>query len=108
MNTMVSEKVLSEMTRSEKVELVQWLIKDLTDDVGEIEKTEGVCGGSARIRKTRIPVWLLENARRLGSSEADLLENYPSLTAKDLANAWDYVRLNKTEIEKEIAENNAA
>ena len=105
MNTTVSEKVLSELSRSEKVELVQWLIKDLTDDVGGIEKTEGVCGGSARIRKTRIPVWLLENARRLGSSEADLLENYPSLTAKDLANAWDYIELHREEIEHEIIEN---
>ncbi len=30
-----------------------------------IEKTENVCGGSARIVGTRIPVWLLVEARDL-------------------------------------------
>ncbi len=108
MNTTVSEKVLSEMTRSEKVELVQWLIKDLTDDFVGIEKTEGVCGGSARIRQTRIPVWSLENARRNGVTEAELLQDFPSLTAQDLANAWAYVRSHREEIEREIAENEKA
>ena len=96
------------MTRSEKVELVQWLIKDLTDDVGEIEKTEGVCGGSARIRQTRIPVWSLENARRNSVTEAELLQDFPSLTAQDLANAWTYVSSHREEIEREIAENESA
>ena len=62
-------------------------------------------GGAACIRQTRIPVWMLENARRQGLSEADLLLNYPSLTAKDIANAWDYVGFNQAEIENEIAEN---
>lgn len=32
----------------------------------------GVCGGSARIIRTRIPVWLLDALRRDGSSEAEL------------------------------------
>ena len=103
--SIVQEIEVSKLSRSEKVKLLQILMRDLSDDVGGIEKTEGVCGGSARIRKTRIPVWLLENARRLGSSEADLLENYPSLTAKDLANAWDYIELHKEEIEREIIAN---
>ena len=31
-----------------------------------IEKTPGVCGGDPCIRQTRIPVWLLEQLRRLG------------------------------------------
>ncbi len=104
MNT-VQEIEVSKLSRSEKVKLLQWLVRDLSGEVEGIEKTEGVCGGSARIRKTRIPVWLLENARKLGSSEADLLENYPSLTAKDLANAWDYVESHKEEIEREIIAN---
>ncbi len=104
MNT-VQEIEVSKLSRSEKVKLLQWLVRDLSGEVEGIEKTEGVCGGSARIRKTRIPVWVLENARKLGSSEADLLENYPSLTAKDLANAWDYVESHKEEIEREIIAN---
>ena len=103
--SIVQEIEVSKLSRSEKVKLLQILVRDLSDEVAGVEKTEGVCGGSARIRKTRIPVWLLENARRLGSSEADLLENYPSLTAKDLANAWDYVELHREEIEREIIDN---
>lgn len=104
MNTL-QEIEVSKMSRAEKVKLLQFLVRDLSNEFEGIEKTEGVCGGSVRIRKTRIPVWLLENARRLGSSEADLLKNYPSLTAKDLANAWDYVELHKEEIEREIIAN---
>ena len=103
--SIVQEIEVSKLSRSEKVKLLQWLVRYLSGEVEGIEKTEGVCGGSARIRKTRISVRLLENARRLGSSEADLLENYPSLTAKDLANAWDYVESHKEEIEREIIAN---
>lgn len=33
-----------------------------------VEATPGVCGGSACIAGTRIPVWLLEQGRRLGMS----------------------------------------
>lgn len=106
MNT-IAEITISELSRNEKVELLQWLVKDLGDDSPGIQKTEGVCGGAACIRQTRIPVWALENARKLGVSEVDLLLNYPTLTAKDLANAWDYVSLHREEIEKEIAENEA-
>jgi uncharacterized protein (DUF433 family) len=105
MNTTVSEKVLSKLSRVEKVELVHWLIKDLTDDFDGIEKTANVCGGSARIKQTRIPVWSLENARRQGITEAELLQDFPSLTAQDLANAWVYVRSNLIEIEREIDQN---
>lgn len=57
--------------------------------------------------RTRIPVWVLEQVRRLGTSEAELLRAYPSLRAEDLANAWAYVRGHREEIEREIAENEA-
>jgi uncharacterized protein (DUF433 family) len=70
-----------------------------------IEKTPGVCGGDPCIRQTRIPVWLLEQLRRLGASEADLLEDYPCLQAKDLTNAWAYVAAHADEIERQIVEN---
>ena len=106
MNT-IAESKIAELSKNEKVELLQWLVRDLDDDFPGIHKTEGVGGGAACIRQTRIPVWLLENARRQNISEADLLLNYPALTAKDLANAWDYVNLHRQEIEKEIAENEA-
>jgi uncharacterized protein (DUF433 family) len=70
-----------------------------------IESRPGVAGGDPCIVRTRIPVWLLEQARRLGTSEAELLESYPTLRAKDLANAWAHVRSHREEIERQIAEN---
>ena len=37
--------------------------------------------------------------------EAKILESYPTLTAADLVQAWDYIAMHKAEIEKEIEEN---
>lgn len=71
-----------------------------------IEKTPGICGGSARIVRTRIPVWTLESFRRLGVSEWQILESYPSLNASDLIIAWAYVASNQSEIDEEIRKNN--
>lgn len=70
-----------------------------------VQSTPDVCGGDACIISTRVPVWTLEQSRRLGYSEDELLEAYPSLNRDDLAAAWDYVRANKPEIEKAIREN---
>jgi uncharacterized protein (DUF433 family) len=73
-----------------------------------IEKAEGVCGGSARIAGTRIPVWQLVEARDLGVSEAQLLLDYPDLHAEDIVNAWSYADSHRQEIEAEIHENEVA
>lgn len=100
-----SEKLLAGMTRAEKAQLLQWLVRDLGDAFPGIESQPGVVGGDACIVRTRIPVWLLEQARRLGTSEAELLSAYPALRAEDLANAWAYVRSHREEIERQIAEN---
>ena len=62
-------------------------------------------GGVPCITRTRIPVWLLEQARRLGTSEADLLRDYPTLTVQDLASAWNFVRSHRTEIDGQIEAN---
>lgn len=70
-----------------------------------IEKTPGVCGGSARVAGTRIAVWLLVEMRREGWSESQFLENYPTLDAFDLQHAWDYFAAEPTEIERDIHEN---
>jgi len=102
------EKLLSDMTRGEKAQLLQWVVRDLGDAFPGIDSTAGVCGGEPCIVRTRIPVWVLEQARRLGVSEADLLRCYPTLRAEDLANAWAYVRSHKDEIEQQIRENEAA
>ena len=73
-----------------------------------IEKTEGVCGGSARIAGSRVPVWQLVADRESGVSEAQLLVDYPSLRAEDLVNAWSYARSHCDEIQAEIRENEVA
>ena len=70
-----------------------------------VTKQADRCGGDACIRDTRIPVWSLVEARRLGASDSDLLGSYPSLTAGDLQVAWDYERRNRPEIERNIWEN---
>lgn len=103
-----AEKLLSEMTRGEKAQLLQWAVRDLGDAFPGIESTAGVCGGAPCVVRTRIPVWLLEPARRLGTREADLLGSYPTLRAEDLANAWAYVRSHRAEIDPQIEENEAA
>ena len=73
-----------------------------------IESTPEVCSGDARISNTRIPVWTLEQYRRLGMSEAQLLAAYPGLRAADLVNAWAYVAAHRDEIERQIRENEEA
>jgi uncharacterized protein (DUF433 family) len=109
MNTLQeAEKLMSTMTRGEKAQLLQWVVRDLGDAYPGIDSTPSVCGGEPCIIRTRIPVWVLEQARRLGATEADLLRCYPTLRAEDLANAWAYVRSHRAEIEQQIRENEAA
>ncbi len=73
-----------------------------------IESTPGVCGGDPRIAGTRIPVWTLEQYRRLGLSEAQMLDAFPGLRAADLVNAWVHVADHPEEIERQIRENEEA
>ena len=103
-----AEKLMSTMTRGEKAQLLQWVVRDLGDAHPGIDSTPSVCGGEPCIIRTRIPVWVLEQARRLGATELDLLRCYPTLRAEDLANAWAYVRSHREEIEQQIRENEAA
>lgn len=103
-----AEQLLAEMSPAEKVQLLQLIAHDLSDDTPGIEKTPGIVGGVPRIAGTRIPVWTLVQYRQLGASEAELLQSYPTLRAGDLANAWAYFRTHREEIERQIAENEAA
>lgn len=99
------EPQLTKLTRAEKAHLLQILARDIANAWPGIEKTSGVVGGEARIIRTRIPVWALENYRRLGWNEARILDNYPTLRAVDLVNAWAYVDAHPEEIERAIQEN---
>jgi uncharacterized protein (DUF433 family) len=103
-----AEKLLSGMTRGEKAQVLQWVMRDLGDAHPGIDSAADVCGGQPCIVRTRIPVWVLVQARRLGASEADLLRSYPVLRAEDLANAWAYYRTHKDDIDRQIRENEEA
>jgi uncharacterized protein (DUF433 family) len=73
-----------------------------------IEKTPGVCGGSACIRTTRIAVWLLAAWRKEGLTNARILVHHPDLSDDDLEAAWAYYEKNRVEIDTEIARNEEA
>jgi uncharacterized protein (DUF433 family) len=102
-----AEEILAKLSRAEKAQLLRWTASDLSDAFPGIESRPGVCGGEPCIVRTRIPVWVLEQARRLGISESELLRSYPTLRAEDLANAWAYVRSHRDEITRQIEENEA-
>jgi uncharacterized protein (DUF433 family) len=100
----IREAVLH-LPKGDQMRLLSLVAQEVSDAHPGIDFQPGVCGGSARIIRTRIPVWLLEALRRNGRSEADLLADYPSLTAEDLANAWNYARSHREEMDSEIAAN---
>ncbi|MEN9611279.1 MAG: hypothetical protein RLZZ628_2093 [Bacteroidota bacterium] len=99
------EAFIAQMSMDKKVQLFYQLAKDITPLLG-IEKTAGICGGSACIIRTRIPVWTLVSFKKLGIQDANLLMAYPNLRQQDLNNAWGYYEANKQEIDYDIKENN--
>ena len=103
-----AEKLLAGMSRAEKAQLLQWVVSDLSEAFPGIESTPNVCGGEPRIVGTRIPIWALEQARRLGATDLDLLRAYPTLHAGDLTQSWAYVRVHMPEINQQIQENEEA
>ena len=96
------------LSPEEKAQAIQILVASISGHWVGIEKTPAVMGGDACIRQTRIPVWLLISLRRQGATEADLLEDYPSLTANDLANAWLYGEVYASEIDASVQRQEAA
>jgi uncharacterized protein (DUF433 family) len=87
---------------------LKWVVQDLEGAFPGIDSRPDVCGGEPCITRTRIPVWLLERARRDGVSEETLLRSYPSLRAEDLVNAWAYARAHVDEIDEQIRQNESA
>src|SRR5205809_7381820 len=97
--------LVPKLTPREKADLLSLLERETARVFPGIEKTAGVCGGSACVAGTRIPVWGLEEARRQGATEAQLLLNYQGLRAENLAQAWAYVERHQAEIDQDIREN---
>ncbi|MFM7602358.1 MAG: DUF433 domain-containing protein [Pseudanabaena sp.] len=99
------EPLLLALSQNEKTRSIQILAQSLGNPWRGIQKTLGVCGGDACIGSTRIPVWVLVNARNIGISEEQLLQGYPTLSPSDLANAWFYASMYPEEIALAIKEN---
>lgn len=81
------------------------IFKEFVFGTPSVIKTPGVCGGSARLIRTRIPVWTLVRMLELGCEESEILRSYPALTASDLVQAWSYASFHKEEIDRDIKEN---
>ena len=98
--------LVSELSSTKKAQLLYHISQDLGDIFPGIEKTTNVCGGSACIIRTRIPVWTLVSFKKLGMNDFTLLNAYPALRQQDLNNAWAYYKAKKHEIDVDIQENN--
>ena len=92
----------------EKAQLLRWVVQDLGEALPGVENRPEVCGGEACIVRTRIPVWLLVQARRLGTSDVDILRSYPTLRAEELANAWPMPARTPRKFDQQIRDNEAA
>lgn len=102
------EQLLPSLSPGERAQVLQWVARDLGDAFPGIESDIDVCGGDACIVRTRIPVWAIIQARKLGLSEADVLRSYPTLRAEDLANAYAYYRTHRDEVDRQISEHETA
>jgi uncharacterized protein (DUF433 family) len=103
-----AEDLLSQMNDAEKTQLLELVVRNLHKEFPGIESTPGVCGGEPCIARTRIPVWTIERARQLGTTDEVLLQAYPTLRIEDLERAAAYVRLHREDIERQIRENEEA
>ena len=99
--------MLRRLSRAEKTQILQWIVQGLGAAFPGIERLPNVLGRVACVVRIHISVWLLEQTRRLGATDADLLRAYPSLRATDLCNVWAYVQAYPAEIDEAIAENRA-
>lgn len=100
--------VVAGLSRSERVRVLEWIVRDLGEAFPGIERTPGVAGGEPCIVRTRIPVWALVRARQLGAGDAEILRSYPRLHAEDLVHAWGYYESHREEIDRQIRDNEAA
>jgi uncharacterized protein (DUF433 family) len=70
-----------------------------------ITQTPGICGGSAIIKGTRIPVRVLVKYYQMGYGVDEILEGYPHLTRAQFFDALSYYYDHQAEIEAEQADN---
>lgn len=98
-----TRELATQLSVEELIQLLQWLQAELESYPVRIIRTPGVCGGRARVFRTRIPVWLLVGYRQAGWSDEQILENYPQLSMSGLQHSWEYFETHREEIETDIA-----
>lgn len=77
--------------------------RESTSKTLRIRRREGVLGGAACSRDTRIPVSVLVDLRAQGRSDEQLLGDFPGLNQADLDAAWAYYRDHQPDIDHSIA-----
>lgn len=73
-------------------------------DHPHIERRPGVCGGSAVIHGTRIPVRLIAGFVRDGIPVDEILQGYPDLTPAQVYDALSYYHDHRAEVDLELEE----
>ncbi len=69
-----------------------------------IEKKRDVVGGRAKVKDTRIAVWLTIAYLESRHTYEYLLENLPTITREDIEACESYYAENKAEIDRDIAD----
>lgn len=69
----------------------------MREKTARIVTDPGICGGEARIRNTRIPVYVVLSHLAAGEDYAVILRNFPKLTRKDILACLDYASFLATE-----------
>ena len=95
-----AEKLITGLNAFERGQLLQWLLRMEGNIISGIEINPKVNGGEPCNVRTRIPVWHIIRARQLGTSDGELLQNYPTLRAEDISNAAAYYFFHRAEIER--------
>ena len=73
-----------------------------------IERTQGICGGRARIAGTRVPVHRVAAYYRLGYAPEEILDLLNSLSLAQVHAALAYSLANPEEIEQSLSEEEAS
>ncbi|MEZ4987602.1 MAG: DUF433 domain-containing protein [Saprospiraceae bacterium] len=95
---------ISALPPTQQRQLLSELVTNMNLAHVGINHTPGVCGGRACIRDTRIPVWMIIEAKQTGATDLMLLQDFPALTAEDLTNAQRYFAGHVAEIEQDLRE----
>ena len=98
-------ELIMEVSPSEKAQAPRQLAGPVSPSFPGLDRAAGVSGGEPCPSRTRIPVWVLVQARKLGSRESEILRAYLSLRAEDLGNAWAGYDVHGAEIDRRIIEN---